>query len=114
MSESEHVWERSDLQSQRDRKPFNTALDRYKVARFGWSNRLQVPANKRKIEKTNLAPGGFDQFVTTVGDSAFAFGAPLPSGAVSSTEVINLNSVFLASRAAATLSFENPIFIIQH
>ena len=64
----------------------NTALDRYKVARFGWSNRLQVPANKRKIEKTNLAPGGFDQFVTTVGDIAFAFGAPLPSGAASSYE----------------------------
>ena len=56
----------------------------YQLRRFGWSNRLQVPANKRKIEKTNLAPGGFDQFVTTVGDSAFAFGAPLPSGAVSS------------------------------
>ena len=45
-----------------------------------------MPANKRKIEKTNLAPGGFDQFVTTVGNSAFAFGAPLPSGAVSSNE----------------------------
>ena len=51
----EHVWERSDLQSQRDRKPFNTALDRYKVARFGWSNRFQLPANKRKIEK-NILP----------------------------------------------------------
>ena len=40
---------------------------------------------QKKNRKNQLAPGRFDQFVTTVGDSAFAFGAPLPSGAVSSS-----------------------------
>ena len=35
----ESFLERSDLLSQRDRKPFNTALDRYNLARFTPSNR---------------------------------------------------------------------------
>ena len=43
---------------------------------------------QKKNRKNNLAPGGFEQFVTTVGDSAFAFGAPLPSGAVSSIIIL--------------------------
>ncbi len=46
----ESFLERSDLLSQRDRKPFNTALDRYNVPRFSRSNRPQLPAQVRNRE----------------------------------------------------------------
>ncbi len=63
----ESFLERSDLLSQRDRKPFNTALDRYNVARFSRSNRPQLPAQVRNREFA----WGKSKYLTEICDPGF-------------------------------------------